>query len=145
MSTLALGCGDEEPTLPPAPDATVEDARVVDADPPMDGMVPDASPGDSSAGDSSAGDSSAGDSSIVDASRPDARPGSCGAMGRCGPREFCDYRMEFMCGGPATCRPRPEACAEIFDPVCGCDGRDYSNVCDANSQGTDAASRGMCP
>lgn len=75
-------------------------------------------------------------------------PGSmCGGFGGfiCGRSEWCDY--EGSCRAPdaaGTCRPRPEACIDIFDPVCGCDGMTYSNGCQANAAGTDVLHGGSC-
>lgn len=42
------------------------------------------------------------------------------------------------------CRPKPEACFRIYDPVCGCDGVTYSNSCVAFASGATVASRGAC-
>ena len=44
----------------------------------------------------------------------------------------------------ASCKPRPEVCTEEFKPVCGCNGHDYSNVCDAARAGTSVAKDGPC-
>ncbi len=65
----------------------------------------------------------------------------------CGADEYCDFPDGSFCGGAdelGICRPRPEVCTQVFDPVCGCDGVDYGNECEANAAGTDAASTGMC-
>lgn len=75
--------------------------------------------------------------------------GSCGGFlgGKCSETQYCDYPDGAMCGAfdaPGTCQTRPGACAEIFDPVCGCDGNTYSNACVANSKGTDVAYKGAC-
>lgn len=48
-----------------------------------------------------------------------------------------------MCGevdagqksGTCTSYDGPIACASIWQPVCGCDGKVYSNSCDANASG----------
>jgi hypothetical protein len=70
-----------------------------------------------------------------------------GVDNTCEPTEFCDYDPAAMCGATdatGICAPRPMGCPDLFDPVCGCDGRDYSNSCDANAAGTDVAYAGMC-
>lgn len=73
---------------------------------------------------------------------------SCGghaALG-CGEDEFCDFGLGCGAGDtPGTCKKRPQACPEVFSPVCGCDGQTHSNACDAAAAGTDVISEGECP
>jgi hypothetical protein len=45
---------------------------------------------------------------------------------------------------PGLCGPRPEVCAFIYQPVCGCDGRTYPNRCEAARAGMSIARRGSC-
>jgi hypothetical protein len=75
-------------------------------------------------------------------------PGAtCGTIAGlvCNREEFCDYDPSCTIPDAAgTCRPRPEVCSGIFDPVCGCDGRTYGNACNAASAGIDVASMGAC-
>lgn len=42
------------------------------------------------------------------------------------------------------CVPKPEMCAEIFDPVCGCDGKTYPNDCHRLMAGVARDRKGAC-
>jgi len=48
------------------------------------------------------------------------------------------------CDGIGACEPRPEACLEIYDPVCGCNDNTYGNACMAAAAGMNIAYEGEC-
>ncbi len=73
----------------------------------------------------------------------------CGARlgDTCTASQFCDFSEAAMCGyadGTGVCRPRPEACTALYEPVCGCNGTTYSNACTAQAAGMDVLHSGGC-
>lgn len=76
-------------------------------------------------------------------------PEYCGGFAglTCGDGEYCHYESGDYCGfadAMGTCQTMPEACAEIYSPVCGCDGNNYSNECSANAAGVSVKQAGDC-
>ncbi len=69
--------------------------------------------------------------------------GGCLDNGNCSPSQYCAKRSGD-CDGPGTCQERPEACIALWDPVCGCDGRTYSNTCYAAAAGVNVLHEGPC-
>lgn len=61
----------------------------------------------------------------------------------CGDDFYCE-RPGTSCTHWGECTPRPEVCAEVYDPVCGCDDVTYDNECEAQMAGTSVASEGPC-
>lgn len=78
-----------------------------------------------------------------------ARETVCGGFAgtRCLPHQFCAFERDAICGhadGVGVCRFRPDACIEIYAPVCACDGNTYSNECHANMAGVAVMHDGEC-
>ncbi|MCA9554410.1 MAG: hypothetical protein KC933_30530 [Myxococcales bacterium] len=70
-----------------------------------------------------------------------------GELGQACPSDaFCDFPTDGCdyADGSGICRPRPAECDQDHDPVCGCDGVTYSNLCQAQANGVDAAASGAC-
>jgi hypothetical protein len=74
----------------------------------------------------------------------------CGgfAGATCDPTEYCAYVEGQLCGAAdasSTCMKRPDGCTTDVNPVCGCDGKTYSNACAAALAGVGYRSKGACP
>ena len=75
----------------------------------------------------------------------------CGGFAsvRCAAPEstYCDYAEMVECGhtdGSGICKPRPDNCVAGGPSVCGCDGKLYTNECEAHRAGTDDNPTGSC-
>jgi hypothetical protein len=85
--------------------------------------------------------------------KPTTNPGVgqvCGTRGAkpCGADLFCNYEPGAECGAadqPGRCAAKPQACPEIMKPVCGCDGKTYSNSCIASTNAVGVKQNGECP
>lgn len=73
----------------------------------------------------------------------------CGGLvgATCSEGNFCDYSATGSCGEgdqQGSCMPTPQFCTLDYRPVCGCDGKTYSNACMANAAGVSVASANAC-
>jgi len=69
----------------------------------------------------------------------------CTSNAQCWDGEYCAGEG---CGTPGGCTGRDlndEGCGELFEPVCGCDGKSYTSAQCAIKAGTRVASEGECP
>ncbi len=77
------------------------------------------------------------------------RAGECapGTEASCPQGSFCHFSEVQACGevqAAGQCMSTPTACTKEWAPVCGCDGRNYSNDCVAHSHGVSVRHRGLC-
>ena len=73
----------------------------------------------------------------------------CGGIAgfECPEGNYCHYATETMCGSgdqSGTCEVQPTICTREVRPVCGCDGRTYTNACNAAASGVSVARDGAC-
>jgi hypothetical protein len=74
---------------------------------------------------------------------------ACGSRGLlpCADGLYCAYPETANCGetdAPGTCAIAPEVCAEIYQPVCGCDRQTYGNACEAAAGEMSVRHTGAC-
>lgn len=61
-------------------------------------------------------------------------------------QQYCDFGAGQCKTADAqgSCQPRPEICPDIFEPVCGCNGKTYANPCSAARAGVSVDHEGEC-
>lgn len=86
-----------------------------------------------------------------------AKPGECasadsecgGLLGkRCPTGQFCLFAPDSACGNAdmtGKCSAPFEVCTADVNYVCGCDGKTYSNECEAGRAATSVLAQGKCP
>jgi hypothetical protein len=64
----------------------------------------------------------------------------------CDDGQYCNYGAGQcrVADAAGLCEPVAEFCLDIYDPVCGCDGRTYGNACNAAGAGVSIDFVGTC-
>ncbi len=73
----------------------------------------------------------------------------CGGLqgAACDAGEYCVFPNPSDCGvadQTGTCQTKPQACDDVYAPVCGCDGNDHPNECEAAAAGVGVMHTGKC-
>jgi len=86
-------------------------------------------------------DGGSADTVVIDTSVP-----GCATKKDCSPTDYCALDNVCVVTGAkmGECKPRPQGCPDLAAPVCGCDGKDYGNSCEAAAAGVNVAHDGAC-
>lgn len=74
---------------------------------------------------------------------PAGCPALCTSNAECPAASYC-AKAPGDCAGEGKCAVRPQACPDVWLPVCGCDRRTYGNMCEAAAAGVNVAHPGEC-
>jgi Kazal-type serine protease inhibitor-like protein len=85
----------------------------------------------------------------AEARKPAAEGAMCGGYPgvQCTEGSYCAIekgQCKIIADVSGVCQKKPEVCTQQFQPVCGCDGKNYSNPCVAAAAGVSVASDGEC-
>lgn len=103
----------------------------------------------STAGSGTAGTKNTAGTSSTGTGGSSAAGETCGGLlgTECADDSFCNFPTAASCGSgdqTGTCVAKPQACDEVYKPVCGCDDKTYGNDCEAAMAGVSVAKTGEC-